>query len=75
MSDFNVNLYYGRSFDQCIACSEFVLDQYLTRREQFLLEVINNPKYIHEVTHLKELLEDSHHQVIELDDDDVIYVS
>ncbi|XP_051912735.1 uncharacterized protein LOC127595074 [Hippocampus zosterae] len=75
MSDFATNLYYGRAFDQCIACSEHVLGQYLSRREQFLLEVINNPKYIHEVTNLRELLEAADHQCIELEDDDVLFVS
>lgn len=75
MSDFNVNLYYGKCFDQCIACSEFVLDQYLKCREKFILEIINNPKYVHEVTNLKEMLEQADYQCVEIDDEDILLIN
>jgi ubiquitin-like modifier-activating enzyme ATG7 len=75
ISDFNVSLYYGKAFDQCIACSEFVVRRYLEKGEGFLLEVINNPNYVHEVTNLKELLDQEvTFESIEVEDGEEIVV-
>lgn len=52
MSDFEVSIFYGRAFDQCVACSKWVLDEYTNNREEFLLNVLNDPSYIHRVTKL-----------------------
>jgi ubiquitin-like modifier-activating enzyme ATG7 len=52
MSEFEVSIFYGRAFDQCVACSKFVLDEYNNNREEFMLAVLNNPSYIHQVTKL-----------------------
>lgn len=57
MSDFETNLFYGRAFEQCVACSKFILDEYNSNREEFMLKILNDPSFIHQVVHLKEELE------------------
>lgn len=57
MSDFQTNLFYGRAFDQCVACSKFILDEYNSNREEFMLRVLNDPSFIHQVVNLKEELQ------------------
>jgi ubiquitin-like modifier-activating enzyme ATG7 len=47
MSELEVSIFYGRVFDQCVACYE-----YNNNREGFMLAVLNNPSYIHQVTKL-----------------------
>ena len=54
MSEFEVSIFYGRAFEQCVACSKFVLDEYNNNREEFMLHVLNNPSYIHKVTKLED---------------------
>ena len=58
MSDFETHLFYGKAFDKCVACSEYILDQYNEDRDQFMLKVLNDPSFIHEVVQLKEELEE-----------------
>lgn len=28
MGDFDINMFYGRAFDQCVACSKHILEEY-----------------------------------------------
>lgn len=53
LSDFETSIFYGRAFDQCVACSQFILNSYREDREGFMLRVLNDPSFIHEVTGLK----------------------
>lgn len=52
MSEFEVSIFYGRAFEQCVACSKLVLDAYNNQREEFMMQVLNDPSYIHRVTGL-----------------------
>lgn len=54
MSDFETHLFYGRAFDKCVACSEYILDEYNNDRENFMVKVLNDPSFIHEVVQLKD---------------------
>ena len=75
MSDFEVNIFYGRAFDQCVACSKKVLDEYSNNKEEFMLGVLNNPQYIHDVTGLADdirQMENNTEDFIEIIDDDEI---
>lgn len=29
LGDFETSIFYGRAFDQCVACSKFILEKYL----------------------------------------------
>lgn len=53
MSDFETNLFYGRAFEKCVACSDYILKEYSNNREEFMLKVLNDPSFIHEVVQLK----------------------
>ncbi len=33
MSDYETNIFYGKAFDQCVACSKFILDEYNSNRD------------------------------------------
>lgn len=54
MGDFETSIFYGRAFDQCVACSKYILDEYISNREEFMLNVLNDPSFIHKVTKLQE---------------------
>jgi ubiquitin-like modifier-activating enzyme ATG7 len=53
LSDFETSIFYGKAFEQCVACSHYILDSYNENREEFMLRVLNDPSFIHEVTNLK----------------------
>lgn len=40
----------GHRYDKCVACSDAVVDAYITRRNDFLLEAFNNPKILEDIT-------------------------
>lgn len=52
MSDFETNILYGPAFEQCVACSRYILDEYVANRDEFMLRVLNDPSFIHKVTKL-----------------------
>ena len=73
MSDFETHLFYGRAFDKCVACSDYILKEYSENRDEFMLKVLNDPSFIHEVVQLKEELEEfdkMEYNIIEIVDDD-----
>jgi len=43
-----------KAFENCIACSEYVLDEYLNKRNEFMIRVINDPDYLQNVTKISE---------------------
>ena len=57
-----------------MACSKYILDEYNSNREDFMMNVLNDPSFIHQVTKLKEEL-DSYAEmeggIIEILDDDI----
>ncbi len=57
MSDFETNILYGPAFEQCVACSKFILDAYIENKEDFMLNVLNDPSFIHKVTKLQDELD------------------
>lgn len=56
MSDFEINMFYGKAFDQCVACSRKVLDEYTNNREEFMLSILNDPQFIHKVTGMDKVI-------------------
>lgn len=75
LGDFETSIFYGRAFEQCVACSSFILDSYLQDRDEFMLRVINDPSFIHQVTGLQKELDsydDMESGIIEIIDDDFL---
>ena len=73
MGDFETSIYYGKAFEQCVACSGYILEAYNENRDQFMLNVLNDPSFIHQVTKLQEELDsyaDIEGGIIEILDDD-----
>lgn len=66
------SLIFFFSLTSCIACSQYVLDEYLKNRDEFLLSVINNPNYLQDVTKITETLNamDLDNAIICLDEED-----
>jgi len=46
---------YGASFDRCVACSNAIVKEYLTRGFDFLLEAFNNPTFLESVSGITEM--------------------
>ncbi|EGR34322.1 hypothetical protein IMG5_016380 [Ichthyophthirius multifiliis] len=65
MSDFETNILFGIAFENCVACSKYVLDNYVSDRDSFLLKVINDPDYLQVVSKIAE-------QMKELNENDCI---
>jgi hypothetical protein len=40
-----------------VACSRYILDEYVNNREEFMLNVLNDPSFIHKVTKLQDELD------------------
>ena len=57
ISTYQTNLLYGASYAQCTCCSSKVLDEYEGSGFSFLERVFSEPKYLEELTGLKELHE------------------
>jgi len=45
----------GASFDRCVACSNRIVKEYLTRGFDFLLEAFNNPTFLESVSGITEM--------------------
>lgn len=56
----------------CIACSEYVLDEYLKNRDEFIIKVINSPDFLQDVTKITETLQamDLENAIICLDEEE-----
>ncbi|XP_070490503.1 ubiquitin-like modifier-activating enzyme ATG7 [Chironomus tepperi] len=56
-------------FNQCIACSDFVLNEYKEHDKEFLLKVFNSAEYLEKITNLEEFANLDNDILNELDDD------
>lgn len=73
MGDFDINMFYGRAFDQCVACSKFILEEYINHKEDLMLGVMNDPLYIPKKTGMDKIIEDMENNmdgIIQIMDDD-----
>lgn len=55
LSFFSNLIITGHRYDKCVACSDAVVDAYLTRRNAFLFEAFNNPKHLEDITGITEM--------------------
>ncbi|KAJ3331369.1 Autophagy protein 7, partial [Blyttiomyces sp. JEL0837] len=59
LTHFSNLLVAGRTYDKCTACSKIVLDEYRKNGSDFILKVLESPKYLEEITGLTELHKDT----------------
>jgi ubiquitin-like modifier-activating enzyme ATG7 len=59
----------GHAFDKCTACSATVVKEYRERGMEFVLEVLNRPNYLEELTGLTELLSATQSMSLDWDED------
>lgn len=58
LSFFNNLIITGHRYDKCVACSDAVVEAYLTRRNDFLMEAFNNPKHLEDITGITAMKEE-----------------
>lgn len=77
IGDYETSIFYGKAFEQCVACSKYILDEYNSNREDFMLNVLNDPSFIHKVTKLQDELDQyalMEGGIIEIEDDDLDFM-
>ena len=67
VSSFEQNLYRGRAFSKCTACSEPVVSAFLNRGFAFVQEACEDPECLERLLGLTEMNEDPLDSIIELD--------
>jgi ubiquitin-like modifier-activating enzyme ATG7 len=50
LSFFNNLIITGHRYDKCVACSDPVVEAYISRKNDFLFEAFNNPKHLEDIT-------------------------
>ncbi|CAN1229871.1 Ubiquitin-like modifier-activating enzyme atg7 [Linum grandiflorum] len=60
----------GRSFDRCTACCSTVVSEFRERKMEFLLEAINHPTYLADLTGLTELTKAASSFDVDWDDEE-----
>lgn len=71
LSSFNQILPATLKYNQCVACSEAILNEYKNDGFNFLLKVFNSSKYLEDVTKLTEMFNDFNlEEVLEFTDED-----
>uniref|UniRef100_A0A804QTY4 Ubiquitin-like modifier-activating enzyme ATG7 n=1 Tax=Zea mays TaxID=4577 RepID=A0A804QTY4_MAIZE len=78
LSQYNILTLLGYSSSNCTACSHAVLYQYRRRGMDFVMQVINEPTYLEDLTGLTELMKSAScsqvEWVDEIDEDDFVEV-
>ncbi|CAG8760257.1 3635_t:CDS:1, partial [Acaulospora morrowiae] len=59
LNHFNNMIVIGQAYDQCTACSDFIINEYKTHDFEFLKRVFNSPTYLEEITGLTKLHQES----------------
>ncbi|CAA7040912.1 unnamed protein product [Microthlaspi erraticum] len=72
ISQFSQMTLLGQASNSCTACSETVVSEYRERGNSFILEVINHPTYLEDLTGLTELKKAANSFNLDWEDDDDI---
>jgi ubiquitin-like modifier-activating enzyme ATG7 len=70
VSDYSNMILYGQAYPKCTACSEIVVNLYREKGFEFILECLNNPKHMEEVTGLAAERKATEEKYADWDDDD-----
>ncbi|XP_060528264.1 ubiquitin-like modifier-activating enzyme ATG7 [Cylas formicarius] len=72
LSSFEQILPANIKYNQCIACSDLILEEFKKSGSEFLLKVFNSAKYLEDVTHLTELYKETDFdEVLEFSDEEI----
>ena len=69
LSQWNNTVVTGHAYDKCIACSKTVVERYKRDGFEFVLEALNSPESLEEITGLKEAKECAAEWVCSAEDD------
>ncbi|CAM0875658.1 unnamed protein product [Alopecurus aequalis] len=69
LSNYNLLTLLGYSSSSCIACSDVVLSEFRSRGMEFVMQVINEPTYLEDLTGLTELMKSADYSRVEWADD------
>lgn len=56
LSDYNFTCLTNLCFSNCVACSKHVQNEYISRRSEFLIKVMNDPYYIENICGVEKLM-------------------
>jgi ubiquitin-like modifier-activating enzyme ATG7 len=70
LSQFSQMTLVGHSSDSCTACCNIVVSEYRKRGMKFVLESINHPTYLEDLTGLTELMKSANEYDVDWDEDD-----
>ncbi|KAL1206334.1 Ubiquitin-like modifier-activating enzyme atg7 [Cardamine amara subsp. amara] len=71
ISQFSQITLLGQASNSCTACSETVISEYRKRGNSFILEAINHPTYLEDLTGLTELKKAANSFNLDWEDDDI----
>ncbi|CAH2046260.1 unnamed protein product, partial [Thlaspi arvense] len=74
ISQFSQITLLGEASNSCTACSETVVSEYREKGNSFILEAINHPTYLEDLTGLTELKKAANSFNLDWDDDDAVAV-
>ncbi|KAJ8761075.1 hypothetical protein K2173_000754 [Erythroxylum novogranatense] len=70
LSQFSQMTLVGHASDSCTACCSIVVKEYRRRGMEFLLQAINHPTYLEDLTGLTELMKSANSYKLDWDNDD-----
>ncbi|GLJ48709.1 hypothetical protein SUGI_1027260 [Cryptomeria japonica] len=70
IAKFSQVIFKGRAFNRCTACSETVVSEYRKRGMDFILEALNQPSYLEDLTGLTTLMDLANNFNLDLEDSD-----
>jgi len=71
LSDFETKIFLSKAFENCVACSNYVLHEFSNNRDEFMFKVMNDPDYIQSVAKITDFLNeiDEGNELIVIEDD------
>ena len=70
-SEFESKIFVSYSFPNCVACSDYVLNEFSSDRDEFMYRVMNDPDYLQSVTKISDVLRETEEgECLIIEDDD-----
>ncbi|ERN17575.1 ubiquitin-like modifier-activating enzyme atg7 isoform X1 [Amborella trichopoda] len=70
LSQFSQMVLVGSSFNRCTACSNLVVSEYRRRELEFVIQALNHPNYLEDLTGLTELMDKARSFNLDWEEDD-----
>jgi len=70
-SEYDSRIFVSNAFPNCVACSDYVLQEFNSNRDEFMFKVMNDPDYLQNVTKISEVLKETEEgECMIIEDDD-----